>query len=426
MAQTVTEKIFSKACGKEVQAGEIINAKIDRLMTMELLGPIAFGLFEELKAQGIYDKERLVMIMDHLGVGHNPQQAELIRKFREYAKKYQVEHFYDIGFNGICHQLMVEEGYVLPGTIVVGTDAHSTTYGAMGAFGTGVSTSEAAVIMATGSVWFRVPETILITLKGKLPLGVYGKDVGLEIMRILKCDEVALYKAVEFTGDGVVALSIDDRLTICNMMAEVGAKNGFVPADGITEAYLKEIGVTVPYEKLSSDPGSTYFAQFEIDLDQLVPSVAVPHLTSDVHPITELEGTRIDHVFLGSCTSGRLAEIGLAARILKGKRIADDVRMIVVPASQKIYLQAVKAGYVEALVEAGVIFESSSCASCGGKHTGVLADGTVCISTTNRNFQGRMGSKKSSVYLASAAAVAAAALTGTITDPRKYLKQEDA
>ena len=422
-AKTVVEKIFSRACGGEVEAGEIVNANVDCLMTMDMLGPIAFQLFEQLDPPKIWDPDKVVMVMDHLVLGHNQKDAEMISKFREYAKKYNIKNFFDLGFHGICHQVMVEEGFVKPGMVVVGTDSHATTYGAMGAFGCGVSTSEAAVVMATGKIWFRVPESIRVILHGKLPFGVYGKDVGLKLVEILKCDEVALYKAIEICGEGVESLSIDDRMAICNMMAETGAKNCIIAADSLTLSYLREIGVTDRNDIVSSDEGAQYDEEFAINLNDLSPLVAVPHLTSDVHPVKELEGTKINHVFLGSCTSGRLEEIGIAARILKGKRIANDVRMIVVPSSQKIYRQALKLGYVESLVDAGAIFETSSCASCGGKHTGVLASGTICISTTNRNFQGRMGSKESYIYLASAATAAAAALTGCITDPRPFIME---
>lgn len=419
---TITEKIISKACGKDVKPGEIVNAKIDKLMIVEIAGPIVFGHFEKFGTTKLYDPDMLVLMTDHFGLGHNVKDSNHISNFRNYAKKYHLKNFYDFGRNGICHQVMTENGWVLPGTLTVGTDSHATTYGAMGAFGCGVSPTEAAVIMATGYVWFRVPNSIKIVLKGKLPFGCYGKDIALKIINILGCDEIALYKALEITGEGVKSLNIDDRLAICNMMAETGAKNSIIAADEITSAYLKE-RTNKPFDMVQSDSDASYDEEIEFNLDDLVPLVAIPHLTSDIKPAGEVKDVAINTVFLGSCTSGRLSEIAIAAKILKGKKLPDDVRMIVVPSSQKIYLECVKLGYVETLVEAGAVFETSSCACCGGFHTGVLPFDAVCVSTTNRNFQGRMGSPGAFIYLASAATAVASALEGHIVDPRKYLNE---
>lgn len=422
MGYTITEKILGKACGKNVVPGEIVNIKVDKLMTMDFLGPIAFKLFEQLEAPKLYDPDMLVLIQDHLVPGHTVKDAEILKQFRDFAKKYNLQkNFYDIGRHGICHQMMVENGYAKPGKIVVGTDSHSTTYGAMGAFACGVSTSEAAVIMATGENWFRVPSTIKIELKGKLPFGVCGKDVSLKMMSILGYDRDALYKAVEVAGEGVASLEIGDRITICNMIAETGAKSGIIAADEKTVKYLKEIGADSDYEMVQSDPDAEYDAVYTINLDELVPTVALPHTSENIKPAEELEGTKINHVFIGSCTNGRLEDIKAAADILRGKKIAEDVRMIVVPATQKIYLESLKLGYVQDLIEAGAIFETSSCASCAALHTGILPSNEIAISTTNRNFKGRMGNPTASIYLSSAAVAAAAALNGYITDPRKYM-----
>jgi 3-isopropylmalate/(R)-2-methylmalate dehydratase large subunit len=419
--QTITEKIFSKASGRQVKAGDIVTAKVDRLMTMDTVEALVFMLFDELGVEKIYDPELLVVIMDHLGCGHNLKDAETIKKARECAKKYGVKHLYDLGNNGVCHQIMVEEGFVQPGKLVVGTDSHSTTYGALGAISCGVTYSEAAVILATGESWFRVPPTIKIELTGELPFGVSGKDVALKMINILGCEEKAIYNAVEIGGPGAKRLEIEDRLTICNMVAELGAKNGIIAGDEKTVAYLKGIA-KADYEIVESDVDAEYEAVYEINLSELEPIVAAPYSQENIHTALDLENVKIDHVFLGSCTNGRLEDLRLAAKVLEGKKIADGVRMIVVPASQKIYLEALQLGYIETFIRAGALVESSSCASCMGQHTGVLAAGEVAISTTNRNTKGRMGSPSSLVYLASAATAAAAAVEGHITDPRKYLK----
>ena len=422
MGHTITEKILGNACGKEVVPGELVNVKVDKLMTMDFFGAIVFKLFEQLDAPELYDPDMLVVICDHLVPGHNIKDAEVIKQTRDYAKKYNIKNFYDIGRHGICHQMMVENGFVKPGKVVVGTDSHSPTYGAMGAFACGVSSSEAAVIMATGEVWFRVPSSIRVILKGKLQPGCCGKDVSLKIMSLIGYDKSALYKAVEITGEGVDSLEIADRLTVTNMMAETGAKNAIFHADDKTLKYLQDIGADDGcYELFESDADAEYDETFTVNLDELEPTVAIPHSSDLIRKASELEGTPIHHVFIGSCTNGRLEDIKTAADILRGKKIAKDVRMIVVPASQHIYLEALKAGYIQDLIEAGAIFETSSCASCAGLHTGILPSNEVAISTTNRNFKGRMGNNTASIYLSSAACAAAAALNGYITDPRKYM-----
>ena len=422
MGHTITEKILGRACGKEVVPGELVNAKIDKLMTMDFFGSIVFKLFEQLEAPSLYDPDMLVVITDHLVPGHTIKDAELIKATRDYAKKYHLKNFYDIGRHGICHQMMVENGFVKPGKVVVGTDSHAPTYGAMGAFACGVTSSEAAVIMATGEIWFRVPSSVKIELRGTLQPGCCGKDVSLKIMSLLGFDKTALYKAIEVTGDGVGSLEISDRLTITNMMAETGAKSAIIRADEKTMQYLRNIGADDgDYEFFTSDADAVYDESYVIDLDTLVPTVAIPHSSDLIRSAEELEGTPVHHVFLGSCTNGRLEDLKAAADILRGQKIADDVRMIVVPASQRIYLEALKAGYIQDLVEAGAVVETSSCASCAGLHTGILPAGEVAISTTNRNFKGRMGSKEASIYLSSAATAAAAARCGYITDPRKFM-----
>lgn len=420
MGMTITEKILSKACGKEVKPGEIVNVKIDRMMTMDFLGPIAFRLFEKLGADKLYDPDMLVLIQDHLVPGHTIKNAEQLKALRDFAKKYKLKHFYDVGNHGICHQMMVENGYVRPGQIVVGTDSHSTTYGALGAFSCGVSTTEAAVIMALGKIWFRVPSSIKFILKGNLPHGVCGKDVALKMMSMVGCDNKAVYKAVEVAGEGVKNMEMADRLTICNMIAEMGAKNGIIAPDEKTFAYLRNVA-DGGFEMIESDEDAKYDEVFEIDLNTLRPTVALPHTMDNIKNADELEDVKINHVFIGSCTNGRLEDIAIVAKILKNRKIAKDLRLIVVPASQRIYKEALRLGYIETIVEAGGIFETSSCAACAGLHTGILPAYEVALSTTNRNFKGRMGSASSLVYLSSPATAAASAIEGHITDPRKYL-----
>lgn len=422
VGQTITEKILSKACGHDVQPGEIINAKVDRLMTMDWKCHAVFGYLERELGGVIRDPEMLVMVSDHLSVGHTVKNAQILEVFRQKAKQYGVSHFYGVGRTGICHQVMVADGLAAPGKVCLGTDSHSTTYGALSAFSCGVSTTEAAVILATGQIWLRVPETIRVRLTGTLPFGCYGKDVALRIIGELKCDQAALYRAIEFCGEGIASLDMDDRIAICNMMAETGAKNALFPVDGVTRAYLHDHSGQAD-TTLYSDEDAEYVQTLTICLDDLVPMIAVPPNVWDVRPVAELEGTRITRAFLGSCTSGRLAELGLVARMFHGRAIDPETVMVVVPASNVIHAQCAERGYIQDYVRAGCAFESASCACCAGFHTGLLPDDAVCISTTNRNLTGRMGSKKAQVFLASAATVGASALTGVITDPRPLLRQ---
>ena len=423
MGRTITEKIFSKYAEKTVAAGEIVEVPVHRLMFMDWKGPSVFEHFEaDLGQDFLPNPDRIVMVSDHLGLGHDIANAQILESFKQHAEKYHIQHFYGIGRTGICHQVMVEDGLVTPGTVTLGCDSHSTTYGALGCFACGISASEVACIMAREKMWFSIPPTIRIVLTGSLPFGCYGKDVALKILSILRCDEDALYKAIEITGEGVQSLNMDDRLTLCNMMAETGAKNCVVPVDGITEAYLAD-KIHEPYEKFISDDDAVFDATHTIDLNLLVPLIAVPPSVCDVRPVSELEGLPISRVFLGTCASGRLLELGVSAAMLKDKEIPKSVSMIVVPASRSIYIECAKCGYIESFAQAGAAFESSTCASCSGRSSGVLPAGAVCVSTANRNFNGRMGSFEASIYLASAATATASALHGRITDPRNDLRK---
>lgn len=421
MGRTITEKIFGIACGHDVKPGDLVSAKIDRMMTMDTVVSLVFGHYKNLEAGPLRDPGLLVTVFDHLGCGHNLKDAETLKKARACVREYGLANFYDVGRNGVSHQVMLEDGFVQPGKFVVATDSHTTTYGAMGAVACGVTVAEAAVILATGEIWFMVPASIKLELTGQLPAGVYGKDVALKMVNLLGCDKKAIYKAVEIGGPGVRALPMEDRITICNMVAETGAKSGIIAADEKTDAYLKGVA-KAKYQKVESDPDAEYEAVYRLDLNALEPLVAVPHLAENIRPAGELADVAVNHVFLGSCTNGRLEDLAVAARILKGKKIAPGVRMVVVPASQRIYLDALRAGHIETFIEAGAAVESSSCASCMGLHTGILPSGEVAVSTTNRNFKGRMGAPDSFVYLSSPATAAATALAGRIADPRGYLE----
>lgn len=318
MGHTITEKILGKACGKEVIPGEIVNVRIDKLMTMDFFASIVGKLYDQLEAPALFDPDMVVVFCDHMGPGHSLKDAELLKQTREFVKKYNLKNFYDLGRNGICHQMMVENGYVKPGKVVVGTDSHSPTYGAMGAFACGVTSSEAAVIMATGEIWFRVPSSVKVELKGKLQPGCCGKDVSLKIMSLIGFDKTALYKAIEITGEGIASLEIADRLTITNMMAETGAKSAIIHADEKTIRYLQDIGADDgDYECYESDSDATYDDEYVINLDELEPTVAIPHSSDLIKKAEELEGTPIHHVFVGSCTNGRLEDIKDAADMVE-------------------------------------------------------------------------------------------------------------
>ncbi len=420
MAQTITEKILAKASGCEVKPGDIVNVKVDRLLIMDWLAAIVAKMYEQLDTTKIWDPEGVVLVSDHLAPGHNLKCAEQLKATREFARKHNIRHFFDIGRNGVGHQLMVEKGFVLPGAVAVGTDSHATTYGALGAFSCGVSTSEAAVIMATGNIWFRVPGSVRFNIVGQLSQGISGKDIILKMMGLAHWNGQVLYKAVEVGGSVIGGLPMADRLTICNMIAEMGAKNGIIEPDATTVDYLAA-KTKEKYSLVGSDPDANYDDVYTVDVTGMVPQIACPHAIDNVKGVNEVKGTKIQQAYLGSCTNGRIEDLAIASSILKGKKIAPWVRMIVVPASQSIYLEALRQGYIEALIEAGAIFEAPGCGACAGMHTGILAAGEVCISSTNRNFKGRMGSPESDVYLASAASVAAAALEGYIVDPRDYM-----
>lgn len=425
MGKTITEKILSKYANKDLKPEEIVSVPVDRLIFMDSKSVEVFSYFEgDLGQTHLKNPDRIVMVCDHLGIGHDIASAQIIEQFRLKAKKYGIKNFYGIGNTGIGHQIMLEDGFVAPGTVALGCDSHSITYGAVGAFACGISRSETAVVMATGEMWLMVPATVKVELTGELPFGCCGKDVALKILNVLKTNKHALYKALEIVGEGVKSLSMDDRIAICNMMAEAGAKNCIIPVDDITREYLKN-RLSEPYQEILSDDDANFAAIFSIDLDDLVPMLAPPNLLDDARPVSEFEGVPISRAFLGSCASGRLEELGIAANLFEGKRISEDVTMVVAPASQKIYIACAKQGYLQTFAAAGASVESPGCASCSGEYGGLLPDDAICISTSNRNSSGRMGSSRASIYLASAATVAASALNGCITDPRACLRESN-
>jgi len=421
---TMAEKILARASGKEkVEPGEIVEAKVDRVMSHDNAAFVA-RLFKKIGVDRVWDPERIIIVLDHRVPAPNEQAAMGHKIIREFVKEQGIKYFYDMKA-GICHQVMVEKGHALPGNLIIGTDSHTTTYGALGVFSTGVGYTDMAAIWATGKTWLKVPETIKINVEGKLPPMVFSKDVILHIIGELTMDG-ATYKAVEFHGSTIRDMSIASRLVLSNMSMEMGAKVGLIPVDQKTEEYLKG-RAKEEYTVLNPDEGCEYADVYEFNVENLEPQVACPHTVDNVKPISEVEGLPIDQAVLGSCTNGRYEDLEIAARILEkamkeGKRIHRDVRMIVLPASWDIYLKAMENGLLKTFIKAGAVVANSGCGPCMGSHLGILAKGERAISSTNRNFRGRMGSKEAEVYLASPATVAASAVEGVITDPRKYLR----
>jgi len=419
MPMTLAEKILARASGnKEVVAGDYVTAKIDVAMAHE---GAAWVIDEVMKAGigRVWDPERIVILFDHWAPAPTELTAEMHKKIREFVKRHKIKHFYDIKA-GICHQVMPEMGHVRPGELIVGTDSHTTTYGAFGAGGTGIGTTDMAVVFATGELWFRVPESIKFRVKGTLPKYVTSKDVILKIAGDYGT-EVAQYKSVEFEGPTISNMSIASRMTLSNMAMEIGAKFALIAPDDKTISYVKS-RTTKPFTPLYPDPDAIYEKMYELDVSDLEPQVAFPHSVGNVKPISKAEGIKIDQAFLGSCTNGRLEDLVAAAEVLKDRKVHPDVRMIVIPASREVYLEALRAGIIETLLKAGAVVCNPTCGPCMGTHLGLLAEGERCISSSNRNFKGRMGSSKAEIYLASPYVVAASAVKGEITDPRKLME----
>ena len=418
MGMTMTQKILAAHAGMEsVKAGELIQVKLDIVMGNDITTAVAIPEFQKTGAKGVFDTDKVVIVLDQFTPNKDIKAAEQCKACREFAKGVGIRHFYDVGQMGIEHALLPEKGIVVPGDVIIGADSHTCTYGALGAFSTGIGSTDMAVGMATGEAWFKVPSAIKFDLTGKLPPFVSGKDVILHIIGMIGVDG-ALYQSMEFTGAGVGALSMDDRFTIANMAIEAGAKNGIFPVDEKTLAYVKAHSQK-EYKVFEADPDAEYDGEYTIDLSALRPTVSFPHLPENTKTIDEAGEIPIDQVVIGSCTNGRIEDMRIAAEIMKGRQVAPGVRAIIIPATQKIYLECIRLGYAEDFINAGAVISTPTCGPCLGGHTGILAGGERCVSTTNRNFVGRMGHIESEVYLASPAVAAASAVAGKLMDPEK-------
>ena len=418
MAMTMTQKILAAHAGlKEVSAGQLIQAKLNIVLGNDITTPVAVNEFKKAGFEGVYDKDKVVIVLDHFVPNKDIKAAEQSKTCREFACDHCISHFYDVGKMGIEHALLPEQGIVTAGDCVIGADSHTCTYGALGAFSTGVGSTDMAAGMVTGKAWFKVPSAIRFHLTGALKPNVSGKDVILTIIGMIGVDG-ALYKSMEFTGPGVASLSMDDRLCICNMAIEAGAKNGIFPVDDRTLEYLKDRSERAPVI-YTADEDAPYEKTVEMDLSKIEPTVACPHLPENTRPAKELGDIRIDQVVIGSCTNGRMEDMEAAYRILNGKTVAKGVRCIIIPATMAIYRECIQRGYTTAFIDAGAVVSTPTCGPCLGGYMGILAEGERCVATTNRNFVGRMGHVKSEVYLASPATAAASALTGYITEPKE-------
>lgn len=417
MAMTMTQKILAAHAGlPEVKAGQLINAKLDMVLGNDITSPVAINEFTRSGFTGVFDTDKIAMVMDHFAPNKDIKAAQQTKQCRTFARQFQIKNYFDVGEMGIEHALLPEKGLVAPGECVIGADSHTCTYGALGAFSTGVGSTDMAAGMATGEAWFKVPSAIRFVLTGKLQPRVSGKDVILHIIGKIGVDG-ALYRSMEFTGPGLASLSMDDRLCIANMAIEAGAKNGIFEVDDITRAYVDE-RVTRPYSVFKADEDAEYDETYEINLSEIEPTVACPHLPENARLAKELGNVHPDQVVIGSCTNGRLSDMAAAAEILKGKHIAPGIRCIVIPATQAVYKDCIRLGYMDIFIDAGCAVSTPTCGPCLGGYMGVLAENEIAVSTTNRNFVGRMGHATSKVYLASPEVAAATALCGHIVDPR--------
>ena len=419
MGMTMTHKILAAHAGLDkVVAGQLIEADLDLVLGNDITSPVAIKEMDKMKTEGVFDKDKIALVPDHFVPNKDIKSAEHCKCVRDFAHKYDITNYFEVGEMGIEHALLPEKGLTVAGDVIIGADSHTCTYGALGAFSTGVGSTDMAAGMATGKAWFKVPSAIKFVLKGKLPKYVSGKDVILHIIGKIGVDG-ALYKSMEFVGEGVKALSMDDRFTIANMAIEAGGKNGIFPVDDLTVEYMKEHS-TRPYKVYEADEDAEYDEVIEIDLSTLRPTVAFPHLPENTKTIDEIkEEVKIDQVVIGSCTNGRIDDLRAAAEVLKGKHIKKGLRVIIIPATQDIYMQSIKEGLTETFIKAGCVVSTPTCGPCLGGYMGILAAGERCVSTTNRNFVGRMGHVDSEVYLASPYVAAASALTGFITSPDK-------
>ena len=416
MGMTMTQKILAHAAGlSEVHAGDLIEANLDLVLGNDITTPVAIREMDKFRSDEVFDKDKIALVMDHFIPNKDIKSAEHCKCVREYARKHEITNYFDVGQMGIEHALLPERGLVVAGDVVIGADSHTCTYGALGAFSTGVGSTDMAAGCVTGKAWFKVPSAIKINLTGKLPEYVSGKDVILYIIGRIGVDG-ALYKSMEFAGEGVAQLSMDDRFTIANMAIEAGGKNGIFPVDEKTIAYMKEHS-TKTWTVFEADEDADYEEEMTVDLSALRPTVSFPHLPENARPIDEVGEIRIDQAVIGSCTNGRISDLRIAAKVLEGRKVAPDVRCIVIPATQKVYLQAMEEGLLKTFIEAGAVVSTPTCGPCLGGYMGILASGERCVSTTNRNFVGRMGAVDSEIYLASPAVAAASAVAGKIVSP---------
>ncbi|NLY60554.1 MAG: 3-isopropylmalate dehydratase large subunit [Clostridiales bacterium] len=421
MGMTMTQKILAAHAGLDkVKAGQLIMADLDLVLGNDITSPVAIKEFQKVGVKEVFDRSKVAIVPDHFTPNKDIKSAEQCKFIREFAREKEIENYFEVGEMGIEHALIPEKGLVVSGDVVIGADSHTCTYGALGAFSTGVGSTDMAAGMAIGKAWFKVPEAIKFVLKGSLPKWVSGKDVILHIIGMIGVDG-ALYQSMEYTGPGVASLSMDDRFTIANMAIEAGAKNGIFEVDEKTIEYMKEHS-TKEYTIYKADEDAEYTREIEIDLSTLRPTVAFPHLPENTRVIDEVGDIPVDQVVIGSCTNGRIEDLRVAAKILKGNKVKKGVRTIIFPATQKIYLQAMKEGLLEIFIEAGAAVSTPTCGPCLGGHMGILAAGERAVATTNRNFVGRMGHPESEVYLASPAVAAASAITGKISSPEEVVK----
>ena len=420
MGMTMTEKILAKHAGHAaVSAGDLLVSQVDLVLANDITGPPAITEFEKI-GRPVFDKNKIALVPDHFSPCKDIKSATMCKRMRDFARKHEITNYFEVGRMGIEHALLPDNGLVAPGEIIIGADSHTCTYGALNALSTGMGQTDIGAAMASGTTWFKVPQAIKVTLTGTLPRFVKGKDIILTLIGMIGVDG-ARYQSLEFFGDGISQLSMADRFTICNMAIEAGAKNGIFPVDEQTEAFLAQ-RVTRPWEAVTADEDAVYAREITIELDKLTPVVAYPHLPENTHPASEGKDIKIDQVVIGSCTNGRLEDLAQAAEIMKGRKVCDHVRMIVIPATQEIYKEAMRLGYIDAFIDAGAAVSTPTCGPCLGGYMGILAAGERAVSTTNRNFRGRMGHVDSEVYLASPYTAAASAVTGYITNPEEVMK----
>ena len=421
MGMTMTEKILAKHAGRDsVSAGDLLVSQVDMVLANDITGPPAITEFEKI-GRPVFDKNKICLVPDHFSPCKDIKSATMCKRMRDFAHKHEIKNYFEVGRMGIEHALLPDQGLAAPGEIIIGADSHTCTYGALNALSTGMGQTDIGAAMASGTTWFKVPQAIKVNLIGKLPRFVRGKDIILTLIGMIGVDG-ARYQSLEFCGEGVAELTMADRFTICNMAIEAGAKNGIFPVDEKTIAYLEGRVTDRTWEAVTADEDAEYAQEITMELDKLVPVVAYPHLPENTHPASEGKEIKIDQVVVGSCTNGRLEDLAQAAEILKGKKVCDGVRMIIIPATQEIYKEAMRLGYIDTFIDAGAAVSTPTCGPCLGGYMGILAAGERAVSTTNRNFRGRMGHVDSEVYLASPYTAAASAITGYITSPEEVMK----